>query len=445
MLKSHETLIERLKKRADSGRGWLGTAESYVEEFAKCIHAGHTFGMSGEALDTARKHASNTLVIPGGSLEKSAATEAEFENLLPEGIVIPKNTQMVLVHKVTTPKEDRDKDVLRTDGAQLDPKSPLLWQHMHPLPLGKVITTLDHSKEVLRVASALLDLNELTSDAMKLVEADVLRFSHGFRALEWQERKSRDGMFEGFEITKFEIMEVSLVSVPSNTDAEMEMYAAGKLASDFFKAKAKSVWDSRPKSAPGVTFSQQQPAESKDTDGGDSGENTEPVAGEKRGATLSRANKAKLKEVRDDLYEIHEREQLSRGGKVLCKGCMKTLDEMLGEEDDDEGGDMGGDKPPMDDEKPKRDAETESKMADLQKRLDEAEAKLAEATKTNDTGDEPSGDKQASGRKALSYEEVLAGALHDLTKGQREQLVSVVKTLNDVDTMNEQASGLFGE
>lgn len=179
-------------------------------------------------------------------LEK--AKRREYSDLLPEGIAAPKNTLMVLQHVVTTPREDRDKDILRTEGAMLDPKAPLLWQHMPTLPIGKVLATIQHDKKVLRVATALIDMNELTEDAAKLIEADVLRFSHGFRALEFEQRKEGDDdeLQPGFDIRRFEIFEVSLVSVPSNVDAQMELFARKKMKSEEMKRYAKRLMEQRP-------------------------------------------------------------------------------------------------------------------------------------------------------------------------------------------------------
>lgn len=260
----HEKLLKAIRERRDRksefGYG-LTTADQYVRKAFNECGAGLTcraFDSSG-SVDSVIKAAAEKLAYanPDMVLEKQTSNASNFGEILPEGVEVPANTLMVLRHTVTTPREDRDRDVLVTDGAALDPKAPLLWQHMHTLPLGKVVTTLEHTPERLRVASALIDLNELTADAAKLIEADALRFSHGFRALEFEERKAEDesGMFPGFRITKFEIMEVSLVSVPSNVDAEMELFSRGKLDSEFFKAHAKHYLAERPVQVPGMELS----------------------------------------------------------------------------------------------------------------------------------------------------------------------------------------------
>lgn len=257
------SIRERKNRRAEFGYG-ITTADQYVREAIKCVGEGMCSKMYGgeQKLRSALQKASNSLVYanPDMVTEAKSSKAAEFKALLPDGIAPPEHTLSIIRHVVTTPREDRDRDVLETEGASLDPRSPLLWQHMHHIPVGKVVTTIDHTKDVLRVASALLDLNDLTADAQKLVEADALRFSHGFRALEFEERKDDEnsGMMPGFRITKFEIMEVSLVSVPSNVDAEIELFGRGKLASDFFKAHAKHYLDQRPVVVPGANFEKDQ-------------------------------------------------------------------------------------------------------------------------------------------------------------------------------------------
>lgn len=191
---------------------------------------------------------------------EKAAIRADFSSLVPAGIEVPDNALMVIRHIVTSTREDRDGDILHTEGAQLDPRAPLLWQHIANLPLGKVLAITEHTADVLKVATVLLDMNDLTSDAATLIEADVLRFSHGFRPLEYSQR-SRKGMPEdmaqnvGFDVTKFEIMEVSLVSVPSNVDAEIELYSSNKLTSAYYKAHAERAMKARRKvTAKGHSF-----------------------------------------------------------------------------------------------------------------------------------------------------------------------------------------------
>lgn len=354
-----KALLPIIAGRKQGGKfgGGITTADRYVRHVLDTC-SGPEYRKD---IDAVLKRASETLVFcdPKSGVEASKRAVAGMEALLPKGIKAPEKTLMVLQHVVTTPKEDRDTDVLVTEGAMLDPKSPLLWQHMHNFPIGKVLATIDHTKDVLRIATALLDLNELTEDAAKLIEADVLRFSHGFRALEWEERKDKDGQpIYGFRVNKFEIMEVSLVSVPSNTDAEIELFAAGKLHSPEFKSHAKHLMDQRNITAPGADFSEK--SGKPEGDGAPAGEPAEPSAGakaqggpedqaadppgpdtgEKRGRVLSQRNQDALTETIDDLSELASGDGLTRAQKALVNKAISRLKSVLKEaqagNDDDE-------------------------------------------------------------------------------------------------------------
>lgn len=247
----HDSVLTAIRNRKDHqaefGYG-ITTADQYVKRVLK--ECGGTIAAEVFKVDddgSFMERAANTLVYANPDMVvEEKETNSSSIMLLPDGTDLPKHTLMTMQHVLTTSREDRDKDVLETEGAVLDPKAPLLWQHMHTLPIGKVIATVAHTPKMLKVVTVLLDLNDVTNDAAKLIEADALRFSHGFRALEFEERKKEGMEFPGFRITKFEIMEASLVSVPSNTDAEMELFSNNKLKSDFFKAHAKHYLSTRP-------------------------------------------------------------------------------------------------------------------------------------------------------------------------------------------------------
>ena len=90
-------------------------------------------------------------------------------------IELPKNTLMAFRHVLTTPRKDRDGDVLRTEGAIPDPKMLLLWQHVHTLPIGKMIQVVEHNEKRLSMISAIVDMNELCHDAAVMVDNDMAR------------------------------------------------------------------------------------------------------------------------------------------------------------------------------------------------------------------------------------------------------------------------------
>lgn len=146
---------------------------------------------------------------------------------------------------ITTSRRDRDRDVLETEGAELDPKSPLLFYHVPLMTLGKLVRQLKHTKTKLTGKLAIAD-TPLGHDAAGLVEFGALRISHGFRPSKFEPIKAKVGEEEGpqgFRVIKFKIFEVSLVSVPSNEDAIVLSYSRGKLHHPMMKALAKAKWD----------------------------------------------------------------------------------------------------------------------------------------------------------------------------------------------------------
>lgn len=405
-----KSLLLEIAQRKQGGTfgGGITTADRYVRQVADECGSWPQFVKDADAL---LKRAAQTLTYcdPASGVDQSKRAVAGMESLLPKGVKAPEKTLMVLQHVVTTPREDRDTDVLVTEGAMLDPKSPLLWQHLHTFPIGKVLATLDHTKDILRIATALLDLNEMTEDAAKLIEADVLRFSHGFRALEWQERKDDQGKpIYGFQVNKFEIMEVSLVSVPSNVDAEIELYAAGKLASPEFKAHAKHFYDQRKTTAPGASFTKDGEPVGKGDPAGEPADPTsggdEPQGGRvdkgadpsgpddtKRGRVLSQRNQDALQECIDDLSELASGE-LTRAQKALVNKAIARLRSVLKEaqagNDDDE----------------ERDGESDPKAAEI------------------------------------TVKDAMAYVLSEATPAELDQLADTLKTLRDVAESERQGA-----
>ncbi len=117
---------------------------------------------------------------------------------------------------VTTNKEDRDHDILEPAGATLDTKMPLLWQHDPSQPIGRYVETVQRSSEKITARYEIAD-TPLGRDAVALMKLGILRISHGFRAQEFESRKTDKG--SGYHFKKFEIVETSLVSIPANPDA----------------------------------------------------------------------------------------------------------------------------------------------------------------------------------------------------------------------------------
>ncbi|KKN88369.1 hypothetical protein LCGC14_0249320 [marine sediment metagenome] len=252
----NELLLTKIKtrtqKRTEFSHGVL-TADRWVKTLQE-----------GVGLDLCYRFGSNRQTSFDDVLQKAAQTLTysnedmvleEKAPRLPKGIEMPKNTLMVFRHILTTPRKDRDGDILRTEGAEVDLKMLLLWQHVPTLPIGKMLTIVKRNSKQLVLISAIVDINELSHDAAVMIDNGMGRFSHGFRALEFEELKEKEGEPSGFDVKRFEIMEESLVSVPSNADAEtqevlLSLVEGGKLTSCMMKEYGKSIREKRPVSIP---------------------------------------------------------------------------------------------------------------------------------------------------------------------------------------------------
>ena len=247
----------RQRKQTEFGYGII-TADRYVSSLQDCVGSDvcYRYASKGQTSfnDVLRKAAKTLVYSNAAMVVEEIKGAAELQELQGK-FTFPKNTLMAFKHVLTTPMQDRDGDIMRTEGAEPDPRMLLLWQHVHTLPIGKMVGTVEHTKDHLKLVSAIVDVNELCHDAAVMIDNDMGRFSHGFRALEFEELKDDKGVeLGGFDVKRFEIMEESLVSVPSNTDAQTEevilsLVEGGKLTSPLLKQYGKSIREHRPKSA----------------------------------------------------------------------------------------------------------------------------------------------------------------------------------------------------
>jgi len=220
----------RTGSKSSFGYG-ITTADRYVAGFRDCVGIDKAYRHAAKgqtSFNDLMEKAARTLVYanPEMELEKATATASNFPGMLkgaPEGTELPKNALMVFRHKLTTSTKDRDGDVLHSDGMVVDPKMLLLWQHIHTMPLGPYIYTHSQDEKALRVVSAIIDMNDVCHDAAVMADNGMARFSHGFKAVEFEKFKDEKGNeIGGFDIRKAEIMEESMVSVPANVDADTE-------------------------------------------------------------------------------------------------------------------------------------------------------------------------------------------------------------------------------
>lgn len=241
-------LIQERKSLPQFGRGIL-IASHFVKSCLECSGndvCTRYFSKGVNSFNDALVKSASVLTFndPEQLLIEETKDWSAFDEL--KEIEKPKNCLLVFKHVLTSIKKDRDGDILHPKGATVDPKMNLLYNHVHTLPIGKMLRVAEHTDKVLKLYSCIIDINDLAQDCAKMVEAGMGRFSHGFRALKFREIK--DG--SGFEVDEYEVMEESLVSVPSNTDAQTEeilysMVEGGKLTSSILKSQGQAIKERR--------------------------------------------------------------------------------------------------------------------------------------------------------------------------------------------------------
>lgn len=121
----------------------------------------------------------------------------------------------------STPKMDRDSDIVEAKGATFILPLPLLWQHNHNFPIGEVIEATVTDKGVEFVAKiAKVDeagtLKDRLDEAWLSIKSGLVKcVSVGFKALEYEYIKDSYGL----HIKTWDWYELSLVTLPANPDA----------------------------------------------------------------------------------------------------------------------------------------------------------------------------------------------------------------------------------
>jgi len=264
MKTANELLLAAIRQRSQKATEFaygILTADRYVKTIQDQIgiHRCYRHMAKGStSYDDLLKKASQTLVYSNPEMELEEVVDVKKLNGEMNKIQLPKNVLMTFRHVLTSSRKDRDGDVLHADGATVDPKMLLLWQHVHTMPIGKLLLVQEKNPNRLVCVSCIVDMNELCHDSAVMVDNGMGRFSHGFRALRFSKNKEgvdKDG--EGFDVKEFEIMEESLVSVPANPDAETEevllsLVEGGKLTSPILKEIGQGIRSHRNIQVPGV-------------------------------------------------------------------------------------------------------------------------------------------------------------------------------------------------
>ncbi len=153
---------------------------------------------------------------------------------------------------------DRDGDILRANGWKLKhfKQNPvvLLFHNAHDFPIAKSVETYtDDGKLFFRPKFATKEMNPMAEYAWQLYKNKFMRaFSVRFDPIKWteiepEEGKQADAWSRGIEYKSQELLEISMVNIPANTDA-----VKSPLMHDFV---VKSFIVGNSKRFPGVDFS----------------------------------------------------------------------------------------------------------------------------------------------------------------------------------------------
>ena len=228
------TFLEDMKARKLAGKlkagNGIGYADAYIRTLVEAAGSPDRLSRYLIANDLAQlekslKNAADKLVYCNDDMGVTAGhlPTRTFGTPLRKDLTMPPRSIMTLEYVATSSRKDRDGDILLPMGAQVDPRMPLLWQHLGESPIGPFVAELSRDDNKLMLASAIAE-TKLGEDAVTLVEAGALRISHGFNPIEFEPNDPSDEA-GGWKIPRYEMMETSLVSIPSNVDAVITSFS----------------------------------------------------------------------------------------------------------------------------------------------------------------------------------------------------------------------------
>lgn len=255
-----ERLLKSLKGRKAGPHNRIGTRSGYLKRLASVLGAGALAQHAGVSEADLRKELKKGEGILS-FFDSENANPAAYWKTGAKGVevsgtplakddgayTLTSGSIMDFDCVITSGRRDRDGDVLEPKGAVIDPKMPLLWQHIPFQPIGRMVRLLEQTDEKVTGRFMIAD-TQLGRDAAVLIESGCLRISHGFAPIEYNPLKDEQGKdMGGWKITKYSMMEASAVSIPSNIDAEIEAFSRGKFHHPMVKAFYGQLSANRPK------------------------------------------------------------------------------------------------------------------------------------------------------------------------------------------------------
>ncbi|MFK4001718.1 HK97 family phage prohead protease [Psychrobacter namhaensis] len=124
----------------------------------------------------------------------------------------------------STPKQDRDNDIMDMEGAQFALPMPLLWHHKHNEPIGEVTAAHVNEDGEIEITASIVKiedegpLKERIDTAWQSIKSGLVKgLSVGFRLLEYNYLDDSYGL----HIKKWEWYELSAVTIPANPDGKI--------------------------------------------------------------------------------------------------------------------------------------------------------------------------------------------------------------------------------
>ena len=247
------TVADLRRSMKTKSRGGLTTAEFYIKSL------GDQFGRNEAA-----NLFCNSKSVNWAAAIKQARSEFTFHEKgmdvlevddfeIDQGTKIDKGAYAEYSAVIGSNKIDHDGDIVDVDGYDFDMKAPALWMHAHGMPVGALKSVIDPKKALCRFKVADVPLGR---DACKLMACGALRKSIGFKPMEFSPlgfKKDKDGrdVPDGWHVKRCKILEVSLVSVPANSDTEivkLDMEKSFEKEIDAIRTLSGSFEDSRIKS-----------------------------------------------------------------------------------------------------------------------------------------------------------------------------------------------------
>lgn len=217
----HE-LLKYLQSRQTDSRWGIGTALHYLKGIEPCL-AGGLCPVKAFAIADAKLW-EKELSDAASRLTYCEKHDAEsIVKSVREGTDITKGAILEYDCILSTKSIDRDGDIVESEGLEIDPDMPGLWQHLQLSPVGRLVKVLAQTGEQAKCRFAIAD-TELGRDTATLTKFGALRKSMGFRPVEASPITRGSGnqkSVTGWHVTKAAVFEGSLVSIPANADAKI--------------------------------------------------------------------------------------------------------------------------------------------------------------------------------------------------------------------------------